>query len=233
MAQTKRRGKLIVIDGADGSGKATQAKLLVSALRKKGYNVKTLDFPRYEHNFFGGLIGRCLAGEYGDFIAVNPHIASVLYAADRFESKLLLEKWLKSGCIVILDRYVSANQIHQGGKIGDNKARKKFLEWLDTMEFKVFELPRPDLVLYLDVPQEISDKLLSLGKQGISVNHAAKGKKDIAENHKQYLLDSRKSALKIVKSKNNWKKIICAPRGKLLSREAIAEMIWKKVKEII
>jgi dTMP kinase len=233
MAQTKRKGKLIVIDGADGSGKATQAKLLVSVLKKKGYKVKTLDFPRYEHNFFGGLIGRCLAGEYGDFIAINPNIASVLYAADRFESKPLLEKWLKNGYIVILDRYVSANQIHQGGKIIDNKVRKKFLEWLDTMEFKVFGLPHPDLVLYLDVPQEISDKLLSLGKQGLSVNHAAKGKKDIAENHVRYLKNSRESALKIVKNRNNWEQIICAPKGILLPPEVIAEIIWKKVKEIL
>lgn len=233
MKKALKRGRLIVIDGADGSGKATQAKLLVSALRKKRYNVKTLDFPRYEHNFFGGLIGRCLAGEYGDFIAVNPHIASVLYAADRFESKSLLEKWLKNGCIVVLDRYVSANQIHQGGKIADNKARKKFLEWLDTMEFKVFGLPRPDLVLYLDVPQKISDVLLNTGKQGLSVNHYTKGKKDIAENHVQYLQNSRESALKMIKKGNNWKRIVCAHEGTLLSREAIAEMIRKKVKDIL
>ena len=227
------RGKLIVLDGTDGSGKATQTKLLVRRLKKEGYRMKALDFPRYEHNFFGKLIGQCLSGEYGDFIAIDPRIASTLYAADRFESKSLLEKWLKAGYIVVLDRYVSANQIHQGGKITDDKARKNFLIWLDTMEFKIFGLPRPDLVLYLDVPKKISDKLLSFGKQGLSVNHFVKNKKDLAEKNALHLQNSRESALKIVKKSNNWNLIACAPKEVLLSRETIAEMVWKKVKEIL
>ncbi|MDP2838078.1 MAG: thymidylate kinase [Candidatus Moranbacteria bacterium] len=226
-------GKLIVLDGADGSGKATQAKLLLARLKKEGYHVKALDFPQYEDNFFGELIGRSLAGEYGDFIAVDPHIASTLYAADRFESKPKLEKWLKAGNVVVLDRYVSANQIHQGGKITDVKKRKEFLRWLDTLEFTVFGFPRPDMVLYLDVPQAISDKLLLQGKQGVSQNRAVKGKKDLAEKNKKYLAASRESALKIVEQGNNWKRIACAPKGELLSREAIAELVWKKVKAIV
>lgn len=228
-----KKGKLIVLDGADGSGKATQAKLLATRLRKEKCKVKTLDFPRYEKNFFGKLIGECLAGQYGDFIALNPRIASTLYAADRFESKKTLEKWLKEGNIVVLDRYVSANQIHQGGKITSDKERKKFLEWLDVMEFQVYGIPRPDLVLYLDVPQSISDKLLSHGKQGLSVNKAAKGKKDLAETNKAYLLAARESALKIVKKGNNWKRIACAPKEELLSREDISELIWTEVKKIV
>jgi len=228
-----KKGKLIVLDGADGSGKATQAKLLAVRLKKEKYKVKTLDFPQYEKNFFGKLIGECLAGQYGDFIALDPHIASTLYAADRFESKKTLEKWLKEGNIVVLDRYVSANQIHQGGKIADDKARKKFLEWLDTMEFTVYGIPRPDIVFYLDVPQEISEKLISNGKQGLSVNQAVKGKKDLAEMNKKHLLAARESALKIVKKGNNWKRISCAPKGELLSREDIAELIWTQIKKVI
>lgn len=228
-----KKGKLIVLDGADGSGKATQAKLLAARLKKDRYKVKTLDFPQYEKNFFGKLIGECLAGEYGDFIAIDPHIASTLYAADRFESKKVLEKWLKEGNIVVLDRYVSANQIHQGGKITDDKARKKFLEWLDVMEFTVYGIPRPDLVFYLDVPQEISEQLISNGKQGLSVNRAVKGKKDLAEINKKHLLAARESALKIVKKGNNWKRISCAPKGELLSREDIAELIWTQIKKVI
>lgn len=228
-----KKGKLIVLDGADGSGKATQAKLLLARLKKEGYRVKALDFPQYEKNFFGKLVGECLAGEYGDFIALDPHIASTLYAADRFESKKTLEKWLKDGNVVVLDRYVSANQIHQGGKITDDKARRNFLKWLDTMEFQVYGIPRPNLVLYLDVPQNISEKLLAHGKQGLSVNKAAKGKKDLAETNKAHLLAARESALKIVRSGNNWKRISCAPKGELLSREVIAESIWKQVMGIL
>jgi len=229
-----KKGKLIVLDGADGSGKATQAKLLLARFKKEGYKVKTLDFPQYETNFFGELIGRSLAGEYGDFIALDPHIASTLYAADRFESKPKLEKWLKEGNVVVLDRYVSANQIHQGGKITDAKKRREFLRWLDTMEFKVYGLPRPDLVLYLDVPQAVSDKLLSLGKQGLSQNRSVKkGQRDLAEKNKHYLAASRESALKIVAQGNNWKRIICAPKGELLFREVIAELVWNKVKAVL
>lgn len=226
-------GKLIVIDGADGSGKATQAELLLMRLKREGHKVKTLDFPQYEKNFFGELIGRCLAGEYGDFIAVDPHIASVLYAADRFESKPIIEKWLSKGYIVVLDRYVSANQIHQGGKIADDKKRREFLSWLDEMEFEIFGLPRPDGIIYLDVPIDVSDKLLKQGKKGLSINRAMKGKKDLAESNWKHLEDSRISALKIVKRGNHWHRIACAPKGEMLSREVIAERIWKKVKEIL
>lgn len=228
-----KKGKLIVLDGADGSGKATQAQFLVKRLKKEGYRVQALDFPQYESNFFGQLVGECLAGTYGDFIAIDPHIASTLYAADRFESKKKLDRWLQQGSIVVLDRYVSANQIHQGAKIGNDKKRKEFLEWLEKMEFGVYGIPRPDLVFYLDVPQGVADKLLSRGKQGLSVNRAARGKKDLAETNRTHLLAARESALKIVQKKNNWKRIACAPKGELLSREVIAEQIWKKVKEII
>ncbi len=142
------KGKLIVVDGADGSGKATQAALLAKALRKRGLGVKMIDFPQYQ-NFFGALIGRYLAGEFGDFIKLDPYLVSVLYAADRFDSSRQIKNWLDKGYVVIADRYVSANQIHQGSKIEDPKKRKQFLDWLDEMEFQVFAIPRPDLVVYL------------------------------------------------------------------------------------
>lgn len=228
-----KKGKLIVLDGTDGSGKATQAKLLLSRLRKEGYRVKALDFPQYENNFFGKLVGECLAGKYGDFIAIDPHIASTLYAADRFESKALLEKWLKAGYIVVLDRYVSANQIHQGGKITDAKKRKQFLEWLDRLEFEVYGIPRPHLVCYLDVPRKISDRLLTQARQGVSMNRSLKGRKDLAEKNTAHLNAAREGALKIIRQGNMWERIACAPKGELLSREEIAEHIWNKVKNII
>ena len=230
---TMKKGKLIVLDGADGSGKATQAKLLLVRLKKEGYKVKALDFPQYEKNFFGKLVGECLAGKYGDFIALDPHIASVLYAADRFESKVTLEKWLRVGYIVVLDRYVSANQIHQGGKIIDTKKRREFLQWLDTMEFKIFGLPRPQLIFYLDVPRALSDRLLTQARQGASTNRALRGRKDLAEKNTAHLDAAREGALKIIKQGNAWERITCAPKGELLSREDIAEQIWKKVQAIL
>ena len=229
----KKKGKLIVLDGTDGSGKATQTKLLVSRLKKEGYRVKAFDFPQYENNFFGKFIGECQTCQYGDFVSLNPHIASVLYAADRFESKLSLEKWLKAGYVVVLDRYVSSNQIHQGGKITDAQSRKKFLEWLDTMEFKIFGLPRPDIILYLDVPIAITQKLLKLKGQTEKKVYLKGGKKDVVENDVRYLSDSRESALKLVKKQNHWLRINCIKRDEMLSREIIAELVWKNIKTVL
>ena len=121
-----KKGKLIVIDGTDGSGKATQTKLLIKRLEKEGRKVKVIDFPEYNSNFFGKFIGHCLSEQYYNFVKVHPKIASVLYAADRFESKEKIGEWLRAGYVVIADRYASANQIHQGGKIANTKKEKAF-----------------------------------------------------------------------------------------------------------
>ncbi len=228
-----KKGKLIVLDGSDGSGKATQTRLLLARLKQEGYKVKTLDFPHYEGNFFGGLIGRCLAGSHGDFTSIDPHIGSVLYAADRFESKPKIEKWLKAGHIVVLDRYVSSNQIHQGGKIYDAKKQKQFLEWLDQMEHGVFGLPRPNLIVYLDVPSEVSQKLLQSKEMKQKKVYLKKGQKDMVEENIKYLSESRANALKLVKKLNQWTKIDCTKKGELLSREAIAEKVWQAVEKVL
>ena len=124
MAKKHYRGKLIVIDGTDGSGKATQVELLAKRLKSEGKTVKIVDFPEYYKNFFGEFIGHCLSEQYYKFLNVHPKIASVLYAADRWESKDEIEGWLKKGYMIIANRYVSANQIHQGGKIKNSKKRK-------------------------------------------------------------------------------------------------------------
>jgi len=202
------RGKLIVIDGIDGSGKATQAKLLAKRLKKEGMRVKTIDFPRYYDNFFGKLIGEYLSGTYGDFIQADPRLGSVLYAADRFESSVKIKQWLDDGCVVIADRYVSANQIHQGGKIANPKERKEFLAWLDEMEYSVFGIPRPDLVIYLDVPLEVSRMWLQ-SKVAARRKKYLNGKKDVAEDNLLHLENSRKSALSLEKQDKKWERVEC------------------------
>lgn len=229
----KGKGKLIVLDGSDGSGKATQTRFLLARLKQEGYKVKTIDFPQYEVNLFGKLIGECLAGEHGDFVTIDPHIGSTLYAADRFESKPQIEKWLKAGHIVVLDRYVSSNQIHQGGKIYDTRKQRKFLEWLDRMEHEVFAIPRPDLIVYLDVPAEVSQRLLQSEDMKRKKVYLRKGQKDTVEQNEKYLIESRANALKLVKKLNHWTKIECTKKGELLSRESIAEKVWKEVTSIL
>ena len=203
-----KRGRLIVIDGSDGSGKATQTKLLVQQLKKKGVRVRTLDFPQYESNFFGAFIGRCITGKHGDFLTLDPYITSVLYAADRFESSIQIKAWLDAGDTVVLDRYVSANQIHQGGKIPEPHKRKEFLIWLDKMEYDSFRLPRPHLVIYLDVPFAMSMRLLAQSQQ--KKKYLEEGDVDLVEQNESYLRNARNSALWLARHQKGWHRIQCA-----------------------
>ena len=228
-----KKGKLIVIDGTDGSGKATQVALLVKRLKKEGKIVKVVDFPEYYKNFFGAFIGHCLSEQYYNFLNVHPKIASVLYAADRFESSEELVGWLKKGYIVVANRYVSANQIHQGGKIKNAKKRNDFIKWLDEMEYKVFGIPRPDVTLYLSLPINIVLQLLKERDSSKMRRAYLKKKKDVHEADVNHLINSRKSALWLSKTIPNFIKIDCAPKKEILSREQIHEMVYEKVKKII
>lgn len=225
---SKNKGKFIVIDGTDGSGKATQVRLLEARLKEAGIKVKTIDFPRYYHNFFGKFVGECLSGRHGNFLKTSPYIASVLYAADRFESAEQIRQWLNRGYIVIADRYVSSNQIHQGGKITDIKERKKFLDWLERMEFEILNIPKPDLIIYLNLPVNITQKLLKDKAAGIKKEYL-KGRKDLHESSKDHLEAAKKSALDLVKRLNNWVPIECSQDGQIKSKKEINDLIWRVI----
>lgn len=228
-----KKGKLIVIDGTDGSGKATQTKLLINHLRKDGFKVKVIDFPRYYEHFFGAFIGHCLSEQYYNFLNVHPKIASIPYAADRWQSKEKMEGWLKDGYIVIANRYVSANQIHQGGKISDTKKRNSFIKWLDEMEYKVFGIPRPNATFYLSLPIDIVMQLLEKRESSQMKRKYLKKNKDVHEKDKNFMQNSIKSALWLAKTQKNWVKIDCSEKGEILSREEIHKMVYEKVKKIL
>lgn len=232
MAKFKKRGKLIVIDGTDGSGKATQTGLLIKHLKKDGRKVKVVDFPEYYSNFFGAFIGHCLSEQYYNFVKIHPKIASVLYAADRFESKEKLEKWLADGYIVIANRYATANQIHQGGKIANTKKREAFIKWLAEMEYKVFKIPKPDAIFYLDVPIPIVMKLIKERNKNSQRSYLGK-KKDVVEKDKNHMENSRKSALWLAKTQKGWIKIDCIEKSVMDTRENIHKEIYEKIKKII
>ena len=229
----KHKGKIIVIDGIDGSGKTTQIDLLTEKLKVDGYRVKMIHFPNYT-NFFGGFIGHCLSEQYYNFLNVHPKIVSVLYAADRWESGEQIKKMLHDGFIVVLDRYVSANQIHQGGKIKSSAKRASFIKWLDEMEYNVFKIPKPNLTLYLSLPTNIALKLLKK-RDGSKIKreYLKKKGKDVHEADVNFLINSRKSALKLVREVPNFIKIECSKNNQILTREEISEMIYEKVKNII
>ncbi|MEI6580727.1 MAG: dTMP kinase [bacterium] len=227
-----KKGKLIVIDGTDGSGKTTQINLLIKKMRADGLKVKMIHFPHYE-NFFGGFIGHCLSEQYYNFLGTHPKIVSVLYAADRWESSEEIKKMLSTGFIVVLDRYVSANQIHQGGKIKSAKKRYNFMKWLNEMEYEVFGIPRPDITLYLSLPIDIVLELLEKRSSSKMQRKYLKRGKDVHEADVNFLINSRKSALKLVKEVPNFIKIECSEKGEIFSREEIHEMIYEKVKKVI
>ncbi len=224
-------GTLIVLDGADGAGKATQTRLLVDRLSAEGYVVHTLDFPQYTQNHFGRLLRECLDGKRGDFIATDPRIASTLYAADRYESSATIREWLESGAVVILDRYVSSNMLHQGAKIFDEEELSNFLTWLDAMEHGIFAIPRPDVIVYLDVPFAVRKKLkaeaIAAGKHGAEV------KVDQAEANDQHQQDSEENAKRLVALHNEWRTVVCVDGETLLTREAIHEQVYETVKPIL
>jgi dTMP kinase len=218
-------GKLIVIDGADGSGKATQSNLLYERLMQEGRQVEKFDFPRYTDNFFGKLIRECLDGQYGDFMSVHPKIVSSLYAADRFESSERLRNWLEAGTTVILDRYVSANMVHQGAKITDEAELASFLSWLEEMEHGVFKIPRPDTIIYLDVPHTIRKELVS--------NDATRGTADLAERDEAHQIASERCAEKVAILSPGWQVVSCVEEGMLRSREDIHEDIYTRIQGLL
>lgn len=226
-----QKGKLIVLDGGDGAGKATQVALLVKRLLEDGHKVETLDFPQYTQNTFGALIRECLDGKRGDFMATDARVASTLYAADRFESKPRLEQWLEEGKIVVLDRYVSANMMHQGAKISDEDELVAFLSWLDHMEHGVFGLPRPDAILYLEVPFKVRQRLKSIAVS--NQKHGADVKLDLAEADTSHQEAVEKRAQTIVASKNIWHKVSCCEDDAIRSREDIHSDIFAVLKIII
>lgn len=226
----KKKGKLIVIDGLDGSGKATQTKLLLKRLKKEGYKVGVTDFPQYYTSFFGRVVGRYLSGEFGKVNQVNPYLASILYALDRFEAKGKMKKWLSEGKIIISNRYVSASQIHQTAKIKGRKEKEKFLKWLEKMEFKIFGIPKPDLILYLHLPFRIGQRLvIKKGARG----YIGGVKKDIHEASVSHLTAAQRQVFELVKKYTNWNQVDCIKSGKLLSRKEIAQLVWEKIKKIL
>lgn len=215
----------IVIDGADGSGKATQVSLLTERLRTEGYEVEAVDFPRYKQNHFGKLLRECLDGERGDFLQLDPRIASVIFAADRFESAKQIQQWLAEGKVVVADRYVSANMLHQGSKLHDEAARAEFLTWLDKMEHEVFDVPRPDLILYLDIQYQIRMELMNADE--------TRAKLDTAEVDAEHQTATDEAAQALVASLNSWQTISCVAEGELRTREDIHEELYQEVRSIL
>jgi dTMP kinase len=178
------RGLLIAIEGIDGSGKHTQAKLLEHSLSSKGYPVYATGFPQYD-SWFGSMVGKFLNGDYGPLQSVDPHFSALLYAGDRFEAKPRLESMLNEGRIVLIDRYVASNLAHQVARATAEK-RSEFLRWIEHLEYSIYGLPREDLILYLRVPPSQAQRLV--GKK--SERQYTRAPLDIQEKSLRHLEDA-------------------------------------------
>jgi len=173
---------LVVIEGIDGSGKGTQASRLRERLEQRGLRVGLLSFPRYSETFFGQRIGDFLNKKFGELHEVDPFLAALLYAGDRLESKAELNRQLASSDVLILDRYVPSNIAHQAGK-RTGAERRQLAEWIEKIEYDIHGLPRPDLVVLLDTPADVSKDLISRKAQRDYTDAAA----DMQEADTDYL----------------------------------------------
>lgn len=222
-----KKGKLIVIEGTDGSGKATQLKLLEKYLQEKQIPVKTLSFPQYDKTFFGRWIGRFLKGEFGQIKDLPPYLLIFPYAADRWQAREEIKKWLEKGKILISDRYTGSN-VYQAAKLPASE-RLRFISWAFELEYDVFKLPREDLVLFLDVPPQVSQKLL---EQKGSRKYLGNCKvRDLHESNYALLGEVEKEYLKFCKAYPHWVKITCTKDGKILSKEIIQQKIIKVLED--
>ena len=222
-------GKLIVIEGSDGAGKATQLKLLEDYLLGSNLKVQTIDFPRYYDSFYGKMVAAFLRGEFGTIKEVDPHLASLLYALDRGQARDQMSLWLKNGEYVLSNRYATSNLAHQSAKLTPKK-RSEFIKWDLDLEYTVNGIPKEDIVVYLYVPYKISKKLVL--QKSKEVRAYAKGRKrDIHEKDMEFMKKSEEAYLRLVKQFPHWVKIICVDKkGNLKSREEIHTEIKKVLK---
>jgi dTMP kinase len=213
-----RKGKLVVIDGADGSGKATQTRKLLNYLKKHKIRHKQISFPRY-NTYHGQLVGKMLTGEFGDYEKISPYFTSLTFALDRLNARDKIIGWLEQGYLVIADRYVSASMAHQSAKLPE-KERKKFLNWLYHLEYEVHHLPKEDLLLFLFVPVEIAQKLI--GQKGKRSYVRGKDKAEKSRQHQQRSIEMYQRFCRKLK---HWQMINCVEKDRLLSVEAIHKKI--------
>ena len=220
------RGKLIVIDGTDGSGKRTQTALLLGRLRQGRVRAEAISFPQYSKSFFGELVGRYLRGEFGLSSAVDPHMASVVFALDRWAARTRILEWLDAGAVVLADRYVSANAGHQSAKIEDPVKRREFVQWVNRMEYEVLGLPRPDVCLFLHVPWRIAQALV---EQKPDRPYLEGARRDIHEADAEHLRRAEQAYVEMAQQGSEWRTIECCVEGRLLSPVEIAEAVWRQV----
>ncbi len=238
MVKNPYPGKLIAIEGLDGSGKSTQLNLLLKRLVAGGYEIASFDFPQHGERS-ATLVDDYLNGKYGSINEVNAYQSAIFFACDRFDASFKIRANLMARKIVVSDRYVGSHA-HQAAKIDDPRERTKFYQWVFDLEYNIFKVPQPDINLILKTSPEISFKLADSGNifdaQKLARRKAYLGdkSKDIAEidiNHQKNTLDSY---LQLAREfPNDFIVVECMEGENLLSPEIIHEKIWQEVQKLI
>ena len=221
------KGKLLVLEAGDGSGKATQTKMLRERLVAESRCVRQVEFPDYASPS-SALVRMYLGGDFGERASeVNAYAASAFFAVDRYAS--FQTKWradLEAGAIVLADRYTTANMVHQAVKIEDAAEREAFLAWLEDFEYEKLALPRPDLVPSPDMDPAVSRRL-------IAARAAASGAaRDIHERDEDYLVRCHRASVNLA-ARRGWQRVRCSEAGEPLPREAVHEKIYESVRRIL
>ena len=225
----RSHGRLIAIEGIDGSGKRTQMDLLhgVIAAGEGGHSVYSTGFPQYD-SWFGKMVGQFLNGDLGSLESVDPHFTALLYAGDRFEAKSKLEAALNNGQIVLVDRYVGSNLAHQTARVPPDK-RAEFRNWIEHLEYGIYGLPREDLILYLRVPPSEAQKLV--GQK--SKRNYTTAKQDILEASLRHL-EQAADMYDLLARKAPWVTIECfdAARDAMRLPKEIAQDVLAAVNKV-
>jgi len=216
--QQQKKGKLIVIEGTDGSGKATQVDIVRKKLERKGILLDTFSFPRY-YSEWGEEIKRYLDGYFGDPTQLDPKLSSPFYAKDRAKVRRPIIDSLNSGRLVLCDRYTGSNLAHQGAKLAPEK-RPDFFKWVENYEYKDLRIPKPDLTICLNIPTEEITKAMQ------------NRKKDGHEANKEYQKKVVETYLEL-SERDDWRLINCMKSKKRKSIEEVAEEILKEIIPLI
>lgn len=224
-------GTFIVIDGTDGSGKGTQTTRLYERLVAEGHDAVLVDFPRYgEPSAY--FVERYLRGEYGALKDIDAYRASLFYALDRFDASFEIRAALDRGAVVVSNRYVSANKGHQMAKIADPAERRRFLTWLNELEYGMLGIPKPDLSILLHVPADVGFDLIARKDERAYLKGQVR---DIHESDRAHLRAAEEAYLSLVTldTVETWTCLECVQGGTLLSIDEVHRLVWEAVQTVI
>ncbi len=218
---------LIVLEGLDGAGKSTQVKLLKEYIQSKGKQLRYLHFPRFDAPVYGELIAKFLRGDFGSINQVHPQLVALLFAEDRRDASAQIREWLDNGDYVLLDRYVYSNIAYQCSKIKDKKESDALRDWIFNLEYNTYNIPKPDVNLFLDVPISFVDKKLKENREGEDREYL-QGKDDIHEANIQFQIDVRELYLQQTVLDKDFIRVECSgTQGEMLPPQDIFANIEK------